>query len=208
MKRIITICLLAVSLLAGVMSLDAKTTKKKSKTRTNQTSNTSRSSNNLNGHAAVDLGLSVKWATCNLGASVEYERGDFFLWQEYYDPVRQRWGGSWRTPTLSEFQELYQRCRWEWKRCTYSDDNYRYCSYGYLVTGPNGNSIFLPANGRKYQREDTRSITLYDDGFYWTRTYAMERGKIKPYVCSFDFGSIYFPYYDTIYAMGIRPVTK
>ena len=29
---------------------------------------------------AVDLGLSVKWATCNLGAVYEYEKGNAFAW--------------------------------------------------------------------------------------------------------------------------------
>lgn len=33
-------------------------------------------------YKAVDLGLSVKWATCNVGASKPYEYGDFFAWGE------------------------------------------------------------------------------------------------------------------------------
>ena len=35
-----------------------------------------------NGHEYVDLGLSVKWATCNIGASVPEEYGDYFAWGE------------------------------------------------------------------------------------------------------------------------------
>lgn len=31
---------------------------------------------------AVDLGLSVKWASCNLGAKSEWEIGDYFAWGE------------------------------------------------------------------------------------------------------------------------------
>lgn len=38
--------------------------------------------NNLNGHEFVDLGLSVKWATCNIGANSEKEVGDYFAWGE------------------------------------------------------------------------------------------------------------------------------
>lgn len=30
----------------------------------------------------VDLGLSVKWAACNVGASTPYEDGDYFAWGE------------------------------------------------------------------------------------------------------------------------------
>lgn len=36
----------------------------------------------INGHEAVDLGLSVKWATCNVGASSPEEFGDYFAWGE------------------------------------------------------------------------------------------------------------------------------
>lgn len=35
-----------------------------------------------NGHAYVDLGLSVKWATCNVGATKPEEKGDYFAWGE------------------------------------------------------------------------------------------------------------------------------
>ncbi len=34
------------------------------------------------GHEYVDLGLSVKWATCNVGASYPEEYGDYFAWGE------------------------------------------------------------------------------------------------------------------------------
>ncbi len=33
-------------------------------------------------HESVDLGLSVKWATCNVGAKVPEESGDYFAWGE------------------------------------------------------------------------------------------------------------------------------
>ena len=35
-----------------------------------------------NGHEYVDLGLSVKWATCNIGASSPEEYGLYFAWGE------------------------------------------------------------------------------------------------------------------------------
>lgn len=35
-------------------------------------------------HEAVDLGLSVKWATCNIGAKAPHESGEFFAWGESY----------------------------------------------------------------------------------------------------------------------------
>ena len=36
----------------------------------------------IDGHEAVDLGLSVKWATCNIGAIKPEEYGDYFAWGE------------------------------------------------------------------------------------------------------------------------------
>lgn len=49
-----------------------------------------------NGHEYVDLGLSVKWATCNVGASKPEEYGDYFAWGEtqpkdYYDWSTYKW---------------------------------------------------------------------------------------------------------------------
>lgn len=36
----------------------------------------------VGGHKVVDLGLSVKWATCNVGANKPTEYGDYFAWGE------------------------------------------------------------------------------------------------------------------------------
>lgn len=49
-----------------------------------------------NGYEWVDLGLSVKWATCNVGASKPEEYGDYFAWGEtqpkdYYDWNNYKW---------------------------------------------------------------------------------------------------------------------
>ena len=40
------------------------------------------SSGSINGHEWVDLGLSVKWATCNVGASSPSEYGNYYAWGE------------------------------------------------------------------------------------------------------------------------------
>lgn len=208
MKKILNLFVLIALIFTTALIIEAKTTNKskKANNRPTQSNRKTTSSNNLNGHEAVDLGLSVKWSKCNLGASSPFERGEFFYWPSQVDIARSRWGGGWRTPTNNEVQELYRYCKWEWKRCTYSDDTYRYCRYGYLITGPSGKSIFLPANGRQYKSET--SIALYENGFYWTSCYSMERGNAKPIVLSFDGARIYFPAYDNIYRMGIRPVIK
>ncbi len=76
------------------------------------------------------------------------------------DAATVNWGGNWRTPTQSEIEELVYHCNWEWI------DNYNGTMIsGSIVTGYNGNSIFLPAVGFRFQKK------LYDAGnigTYWS----------------------------------------
>lgn len=140
--------------------------------------------NTHNGYAYVDLGLSVKWATYNVGANTPEEYGDYFAWGETttkstytegayvantknykdikgtsLDVARVKWGGNWRMPTKTEFEELLNGCIWEWT--TQNGVN------GYVVTGPNGNNIFLPAAGNR-----SEDVLYYNGsfGFYWSST--------------------------------------
>lgn len=41
--------------------------------------------NELNGHKFVDLGLSVKWATCNIGAEDTGDAGNYYMWGDLID---------------------------------------------------------------------------------------------------------------------------
>ena len=138
-----------------------------------------------NGHEWVDLGLSVKWATCNVGALTPEEYGDYYAWGETetkskytaensvtdkkrfgdisgdsrYDAARKNWGGSWRMPTKAEWYELVDNCTWTWT--TQGGQT------GYKVTGKNGNSIFLPAASFR----DGSSLDGQGEyGFYWSST--------------------------------------
>ncbi|MBQ5363598.1 MAG: hypothetical protein IIU09_01245, partial [Bacteroidales bacterium] len=61
-------------------------------------------------------------------------------------------GGSWRMATKAEQDELRSQCTWTWT--TQNGVN------GRLVTGPNGNSIFLPAAGLR------NGTSLHDAGSY------------------------------------------
>ncbi len=130
----------------------------------------------INGYGYVDLGLSVKWATCNVGASSPYDYGNKYAWGETeakssytrmnsvtygkeikegeiagkpkYDVARAKMGGTWRLPTKTEMYELQNRCKWV--KIILNGCN------GFKITGPNGNSIFLPANNTS--------------GSYWSAT--------------------------------------
>ena len=91
----------------------------------------------VNGHEYVDLGLSVKWATCNVGASSPSEIGVATAW-----PKEHNWGEGCRIPTKNVMEELLNKCKWE--RKTQNNQT------GYSVEGPNGNRIFLPSPNRCY----------------------------------------------------------
>ena len=71
------------------------------------------------------------------------------------DVAHVKWGGDWRMPTKAEQNELRDKCTWEWTSQNGVD--------GYKVTGPNGNSIFLPAAGSRYGLSS-------GNGFYWSRS--------------------------------------
>ncbi len=135
------------------------------------------------GHEWVDLGLSVKWAACNVGASSPSEYGDYYAWGEIapkseyteqnslsygeplgniagdpqYDVATAKWSGRWRMPTKEELEELKSKCIWTWGY--YGD-----CK-GYKVEGPNGNSIFLPAAGQAHLSD---CYVVGEAGHYWS----------------------------------------
>lgn len=111
---------------------------------------------------AVDLGLSVCWASCNVGASSPEDMGGHYAWGETetkvkykndnyslfertfsssiegttYDVAHVKWGDRWRMPTESEVEELMDKCTWV--------KEVKNGQGGYTITGPNGKSIFLP----------------------------------------------------------------
>ncbi len=138
----------------------------------------------INGHGYVDLGLSVKWATCNVGASSPSDYGNYYAWGEtttkseytrvnsktygksmgniagdpQYDAVRANWESTWRLPTASEIDELINKCTWTWTT--------QGRHYGYKVTGANGKSIFLPAAG--WYSAGYGKTNEGDIGRYWS----------------------------------------
>ena len=68
-----------------------------------------------NSHEYVDLGLSVKWATCNIGATRPEETGDYFAWGE------------------TKSKEIYDWTTYKWCELTYFTDHYeayitKYCT--------------------------------------------------------------------------------
>ena len=65
-------------------------------------------------HYWVDLGLSVKWATSNVGAKDPYKAGSYYTRENGSEPAATIWGGNWRMPTIDEWVELVLNCDWKW----------------------------------------------------------------------------------------------
>lgn len=130
---------------------------------------------------AIDLGLSVKWASWNIGATTPDMPGSLFGWGNCYsdnhslnpnyfpfkginsniistdnDIAKTLWGGEWRMPTSADFEELITKCTWTW------DAEKK----GWTVTGTNSNSIFIPVSTGKREGDAVPSET--SKGFYWT----------------------------------------
>ncbi len=156
-------------------------------------------------HEWVDLGLpsGTLWATCNVGASSPEDYGDYFAWGEtspkkvysndsykwsdyskYNDTDNKteldfeddaayvNWGYQWRMPSIEQINELFDSCDFQWTE--------RDGVKGQLLTGPNGNTLFLPAagyfdgnlnnyagrRGQYWSRTSVPGGSIYDDTYY------------------------------------------
>lgn len=145
----------------------------------------------------VDLNLpsGTLWATCNVGANLPEEYGNYYAWGEtavkseylatvYYDnptilpksadAATANWGNAWRMPTKDELDELINNCM-----AAYTTLN---GVKGLLFTR-NDNSIFLPAAGNRAGSELFYAGT---EGFYWSSSICTDSQNSA---CSLDFDS-------------------
>lgn len=186
----------------------------------------------------VDLGLSVKWATFNVGANAPEEYGDYFAWGEvlpnrhyswdFYtwgnshyslikycndrqygyngfmdnktildiedDAAHANWGDEWRIPTMEEQEELLNECVWKWTTLN--------GVYGYNITGPNGNSLFLPAAGIMI---GSTLGNAGEQGYYWANS-CLTSFPSYAWMLHFNSNYVLVDYYQRFYGRTIRPV--
>lgn len=156
------------------------------------------------GHEYVDLGLSVNWATCNIGASIPEEYGDFYLWgdtsviptfstdEEFYDYFQSN-----DISTSVENEKLrveYDAAsklwggRWRMPTAEECLELLEKCEWkkskinninGYTITGPNGNRIFLPAAGMAPE------LNIGEGGYYWTSSAMIQGDNTLPTIMIF-----------------------
>jgi len=99
------------------------------------------------------------------------------------DAAQANWGGKWRMPTVDEFEELINKCTWEWT----TKDGIN----GYKVSSKKtGKSIFLPITGcRFYADTQFRGI----NGIYWTSSLYTNNPN-KAWCLEFNFSDINVDY--------------
>ena len=99
-------------------------------------------------------------------------------------------------PTDADWTELRTECTWTWT--TQNGVN------GYLVTGTNQNSIFLPAAGYRY------GDGLYhvgSNGFYWSSSLRMDSPSYA-WLVYFDSDDVSRYYDSRFFGLSVRPVSE
>lgn len=141
----------------------------------------------------VDLGLSVKWASYNVGATNPEDCGGYYGFGDasgtkgsmdpndyppfdpylnicgnpQYDIATAKWGSRWRLPTCAEYKELIENVTIESEDDMYSVTDINGNNYMVIkfTSKINGNTLILPLGGMRQGRE-----VIYRDswGLYWT----------------------------------------
>ena len=152
----------------------------------------------IQGHAYVDMGTGLKWATMNVGAATESDPGERYNWTAGIAAVEE-WGGSWRLPTKEELDILIDENKFTW---TWDSTNYG-CWVESLIAGFEGNRIFLPANGLYDPTDPDWNIAR--TGFYWSSTFESD-----PFYLEFDIDDEASPLlvgaFDYNIQISLRPV--
>lgn len=114
------------------------------------------------------------------------------------DVARAKLGGKWRMPTDAEWTALREQCEWKWT------GNYNGTARGRIVTGPNGNSIFLPTAG---YRGDTSLKDTDSYGGYWSSSLSTEDPN-SAFSNAFGFDDVYRESGYRYYGQSVRPVSE
>ena len=179
---------------------------------------------------AVDLGLSVYWGTCNIGASNASDRGDYYAWG-----VTETWSKNykWQGEDWNKVTKYCPEDKTNYWAGTGSPDNkivldleddtahvvlggkwriptveewrelMTKCTYSAgSFTGPNGNSIFLPRAGGSFEIDAHR-------GYYWSSTLNIDT-PFQALIMMMEIPGYGDPIHEAVCARGngisIRPV--
>ena len=191
-----------------------------------------------NGHEYVDLGLSVKWATCNVGASKPEEYGDYFAWGETtpkstYDWSTYKWcRGSSETLTKYNTESSYgtvdnkitlelsddaARANWggSWRMPTMDeqDELREKCTWTWTTqNGVSGYKVTSKINGNSIflpAASFRRGSSFYNDGNYGFYWSSSLMGSPDvAYELLFFSYNVAMYFYNRCYGQSVRPVCQ
>ena len=114
------------------------------------------------------------------------------------DAATVNWGGSWCMPTFTQIEELLDNCSCYWTTLNGVK--------GTLVTGPNSNTIFLPAAG---YRDGTTIRSTGSDCEYWSSSNDPEEDESGAYGISVDaYMCDWLYFFSREFGRSVRPVYK
>ena len=113
------------------------------------------------------------------------------------DAATANWGNGWRMPTKGEIYELDTQCSSIWTMQNSKN--------GRLFTGPNGNTLFLPAAG--YYIDGTSLGNAGSCGYYWSST-LYDSYPVDACNLFFNSGLVNWNYYNRCYGRSVRPVVR
>lgn len=140
-----------------------------------------------NNHKYVDLGLSVKWATCNVGAERPEEYGDYFAWgatksQDVYDWVHAPYQTQ-NVATSSEYDDT------KWLKYigtnpynqSYIDENAKVEDAIKTVLDPEDDAAHVNWGG-KWRMPTSEEINELETGCYWQLVTSYNGKSVKGFV--------------------------
>lgn len=173
---------------------------------------------NSSGAMPLDLGLSVLWASWNVGAKAPEEYGNYYAWGDtevrrpkYEGYTAETYQGPETIPAEGiSGSGTYDVAVVKWKdgnwriptraevlelvnRCKWTEETLNGIN-GWTVKGPNGNSIFLPKGGRCVE---SRFEQVGEVGHYWQGSVRGNEDMIDSYV----FGANNY-----LWGLNVRPV--
>ena len=175
----------------------------------------------------VDLGLSVYWASCNLGASKPEEYGDYYAWGEtapkasytmdnysYYNSSTTEYIDIGNEISGTEYDAAHVNLGGDWRMPTKEEmqELINKCTWewmqinginGYKVIGPSGKSIFLPAAGAM----SSLHYGLHYSFYIWTGSRLSALRPNYLYGVSYQYGITPFSNNVIDHGFTIRPVT-
>jgi hypothetical protein len=187
-----------------------------------------------NGHDYVDLGLSVKWATCNVGADSPEDYGDYFAWGEtepkpIYDWSHYKWGNyKWYTGANMEKYTSKDRkiqldlsddvacVNWggRWRIPTHDEfkELREKCNWAWITqNGVKGYKVTSVINGNSIFLpmagfcEDSGQYKAGQTGYYWSSSLNTDY-RYDAICVRFDSRSVDGCYFFRYYGQSIRPV--